>query len=227
MEIVIRPRQAGLGLAAVIAFLTAAHVLCGLHLHLAGAGETPLLVRLFHFGQEQNIPAFFQSVLLLFCGGLLFAAGFLRRPDLFYPWLGLGAIFLFLALHEATILDEHLIAVFRDAFGRDGRVRSAWLIPYVVALVPLGLLYLRFLSRLPAATRTLFVVAAGIYLAGVVAMELVGAYHYRPGGPQTVLYEIAKTFEELLEMTGIGVFAVALLRYLAEEYGGGIRFLAR
>ena len=228
MDIVIRPRKFAFVLAALVAFLTAANVLGGMYVYLSGASQTPLLVKLFHFDHEQTIPAFFQSVLLLFCGVLLLLIAVMRRPDLFYYWIALGGIFVFLAVDEATSIHENLIVVVREGLGTSGLLHSAWVIPYVLALIPLGLIYLRFLFRLPAFTRNLFVLAAAIYLTGAVGLEMVGAYFYEWGGLRTFRYQITMTAEELLEMIGIGVFVFALMHYMAGACGGaGIRFLSR
>jgi hypothetical protein len=85
----------------------------------------------------------------------------------------------------------------------------------IPALVIFGLLYLRFWLRLPVFERIFFVVSAGIYLYGVIGMEAVSGWMDELWGVNSLIYNIAMTIEETMEMGGMILFIYTLLHYLA------------
>jgi len=94
-----------------------------------------------------------------------------------------------------------------------------WVVPYGIAVVVIGLVYLKFVLRLPNNTRARFVTAGLIYLIGALGIEMLGAREADLHGTETVLYSMLYTFEEMLEMLAIILFIYALLSHLAQETG--------
>jgi hypothetical protein len=67
----------------------------------------------------------------------------------------------------------------------------AWVIPYSLLVLVLGIVYLRFLMDLPPGTRRRFLIAAMPYLAPALGMEMIGgAYCQRICSITDVPYEI-------------------------------------
>ena len=62
----------------------------------------------------------------------------------------------------------------RKGLNTSGILFYAWVIPYGIALLILIFLYLKFFISLPAKTRKLFIIAAVVYLLGVIGIELMG-----------------------------------------------------
>jgi hypothetical protein len=96
----------------------------------------------------------------------------------------------------------------------------AWVVPYAALVVVIGLLYTRFLRRLPRGVSVRFVIAGGIFVCGALGMELISermieqlGYDYR-----SLPMELEYLVEETMEMFGAAYFLTALLRYV--ELGG-------
>jgi hypothetical protein len=83
--------------------------------------------------------------------------------------------------------------------------------------VLLGLVYLKFLFRLPKKTMVNFIVAGVVYVGGALGVELIGG-RYREMQGINFTYKMIATVEESLEMLGVVMFIRALLLYLSESY---------
>jgi hypothetical protein len=182
------------------------------------------LVSLTFVDNERNIPTLF-SVLDLALASLCLAvvAALTRkngRPD-FSKWVVLSVGFLYLAFDEALSLHERMSAPIKSFFGgRDvGFHHTYWAIPGLAGVIVLGLYFLKFLFRLPARTRILFVLAGAIFVGGAVGVEMLSGDYYEVHG-YGLGYSMIATIEESLEMAGVILFIYAILDYLAREYGG-------
>lgn len=177
------------------------------------------LVHLFDFNEEANIPTFYSAVTLLISALLLFSITILhkRSGKSYLPWLCLGAVFLFLTFDEFASLHELTIGVSREAFNASGYFHYAWVIPYSIGLVALGLIYIPFLKNLEKKIRNLFLLSAAIFVAGALGFEMLGGNVVQSHGP-TPLFAFFYTVEETLEMVGIAVFIFALLTYIPNSY---------
>lgn len=181
-----------------------------------------LLVKLFNFDFERNLPTVFSSCILLFSGFLLhYIALHEKKPSRPYKdWLLLAVIFYYLAIDEAISLHEILIHPVRK-IGTTGIFFWAWVIPYGLALLVFILYYLRFLRKLPAVVAKGFIIAGVIYVAGAIGFEMWGAHIYTTHNETlTFSYALVATVEELLEMLGILYFIRVLLYYIECSYGG-------
>lgn len=223
VTVILRPRKWIVWLAAFAALLIAANLI-GLAAKFGfderwGYGFVPL----FDLDGERNVPSLFSGLLILSCGvllSLIALGGRGRRVGRTY-WLGLAAIFLFLAVDEVVSLHERLIEPLRAALHTSGVLYFAWLIPYGIAGLLVGVAYARFLFRLPPATRNRMVVAGLVYVAGAAGLEMAGGWYLEQlGGQHNLYYELLTTCEESLEMYGMILFARALLRYMAGEACG-------
>ena len=81
----------------------------------------------------------------------------------------------------------------------------------------LGLLFLKFLLRLPPLTRWSFLGAGAVYLGGAIGIEMIGGRYAESHGDENLTYQLLTHLEESMEMAGMIVFIHALLRYLAEQ----------
>ena len=158
------------------------------------------------FGSRLNLdsegapPAWYSAGLLASAGVLALLRGRLRpRTREGLPWLLAGAFFLFMSLDEVFGVHEELEA----STGIDWQLLYAPLVA-VGAIAWLGVLRLLGPPRLALA---LFVAGAVAWLAGQ-ALEAIQWSGNRFVHPETVVPE------EVLEMTGSGLFALALLIHL-------------
>ena len=139
------------------------------------------IVRLLSVNSENNIPTYFSTFLLIFSALLLAVITVLERRQAnsyaFY-WAILSAGFFFMAADELLSFHERLIKPVRRLLGDDylSIFHYAWVIPYMVLVLILGLFFLRFLWSLTRKTRLAFLMAATLFIGGAVGCEIVGAY---------------------------------------------------
>lgn len=183
---------------------------------LNAANGTQLISHYFNFDRESNFPSLYSALALGFCSYLLAIITTLKkieRARFTRHWKALSLIFLFLAIDEACSIHELFIPILRGALDARGIFYFTWVIPAFLLLLIFLISFRKFIYNLPTKTKTLFVTAGIVYVAGALGMELIGGYIADNFGYGTV-YGIASSIEEILEMLGIVVFINALLCYI-------------
>lgn len=181
---------------------------------------TRIVVRYFDFNGEENVPAFFSSVILLVAAGLLYfiylASSKAKVRNGKRYWLTLAFIFVFMAIDESVQVHEHVAEFVRPQLNSDlnGLLYWSWVVPYAIAVVVIGAFFLKWVLALPAVTRNLFIVSGVMFVGAALGFELIEGYLYKQYGIDHLYNRIMYTLEELLEMTAIVLFIYALLRYL-------------
>jgi hypothetical protein len=180
------------------------------------------LLDLFDFAIEGNIPTLYSAVAILLCSALLALITYTEwhKPESKRSyWLGLTMLFLFLAIDEGVAIHEAIGSYLERYLHAEGFLYFMWVVPYGIAVVMIGLVFLKFVRELPKNTQTRFVMAGVIYLVGVLGIEMLGAREADLHDTYTVLYSVLYTLEEMLEMLGIVIFIYALLSHITEETG--------
>jgi sulfur relay (sulfurtransferase) DsrF/TusC family protein len=222
MEITLQPKKVALTFFWVVMALTLIHSTVLFFYYYLKDEEVFGLVDIFDFDIEGNVPTLYSTVALLFCSALLaIIARSKWKNDAGWrkSWLGLAAIFLYLAIDEGVGLHEYLSEIFEKFMQAEGLLYFLWVVPYGIATAFVGLIYLRFVLNLPKRTRALFVVAGVIFLTGAVGIEMLSAREVYRHSSYTITYGVLYTFEELFEMLGIVLFIYALLSYMVRETG--------
>jgi len=175
-----------------------------------------LIIRLFDFNQEANIPSFFSSLLFLAASFLLLFITVYKksRKRKYWGWLGLTILFFFLTLDEAVSIHEFLIGFFRKKLNLSGYLYYAWVIPYGITLIILGLVYIPFFRNLNSKLFFLMMLSAGLYLSGAIGFEMLGGKSFEVNG-LSFTYRVLYTMEETLEMIGLAVFIYTLNWYIS------------
>lgn len=192
----------------------------GLGLYFRYELEHPLamgFVPLFNFDTEGNVPTFYSSLLLLVASLLFYWAAQINRAadsKQTRQWHLLSLIFFFLALDESAAIHELLIDPLRTAFHLKGLFYFSWVIVGMVGVLLLGIFFLRFVISLPAQFRTELLLAAALYLTGVIGLELVGSDYASIHGLANLRYELIATGEELFETAGLITLINALIKYI-------------
>ncbi len=186
--------------------------------------ETPLKdLRHFSLDHETNLGAWFSSMVMLCIAGLAGLIGVMERhskqPQNWLYWMGLSVGFLYMSVDENIGIHEITINPLRTAFDLSGPLYFAWVIPGMILVAMLGLVYLRFLVRLPRRFAVLFVISGTIYLSGALGFEMLGAMFAGSVGYDALGYKIFYTLEETCELVGLTTFLSALLAYLGEIHG--------
>ena len=176
------------------------------------------LSRSFDFNEENNVPTFFSSVILLIAAGLLFLIYSLRKDDQVdgRKWQLLGFVVLFIAIDETVQIHEFVADVVRPRLVTDlgGLLHWAWVVPYGALVLAVAAYFLKFVLRLPILTRGLFLLSGCMFVAGAIGLELLEGYFYKRYGLNHIYNKGLYCAEELLEMSAVVVLIYALLRYL-------------
>ena len=222
MEIRIEPGRFALALMLVAIVLLIAHVTGAIASHGFHHQQVFGLVDSFDMNVENNVPTFFSAFILVTSAVLLTVITSQSTADRYAGhWKWLVIIFAFMAIDEDASLHELLIEPVRDLLPVAGPLYFAWVIPYGLAVLVIGVLYLRFVWSLTARTRGLFIGAGSLYLAGALGFESVGGWYFSLHGEMEDLsYSLLVAAEEFLEMSGIILFIYALLDYLRDRLAG-------
>jgi hypothetical protein len=176
------------------------------------------LVPMFYLNEENNIPTFFTVVLMLFISLLLsLIANINYKLGIRHTakWAILSIGFLYMAFDEGFAIHENLTSPFRGLMGDTnlGIFYYAWVVPGIILVLFLGAFFTKFLLQLPVATRSRFLVAAGIYLAGAIGVELIGGQYAEIHGINNPTYSFIVTIEESLEIIGLILFISSLINH--------------
>ena len=219
------PRSVAYVLGAIIVCLLCAHAV-GLVMRLGfGHASVHGLVPLFDVNVEGNIPTFF-SVCLGLCSAALFAVIALDAKgrgdrDAIY-WTVLAAGFLFLSYDECFQVHEKMTepmrAMLRGSDPADGAslglMYFSWVVPGLIGAFIVSLFFLKFMLRLPVATRRRMILAASLFLGGCLGMELINGSVMESQG-DGLLYNVLVMTEEGLEMTGMATLIYAMTIHIA------------
>jgi hypothetical protein len=180
------------------------------------------LARAVYFNAEANLATFFNFLLIIGVTALLAlnAARAYSEGDRWrHHWVGLIVLTLLMAFDEAAQVHERLNDVIRMFVEFDGYLRFAWVIPGMTFVAAVAIVYLRFVLALPRRAAALTLLGGGMFVAGSLGVELIGAKLWSEEAADTVRYGLVTTLEESLEMLGLMIFAYALMLPLADSDG--------
>jgi len=160
---------------------------------------------------EANVPTWFASSLLLV--GAIAAGSIASRLA---PgargrrhWWGIALALGFVSLDEVAGLHEHL----GGHLDTGGILYFDWVIWAAPIVVVLALVYLRFLRALPSPLRERLVLAAVVYVAGALVMELPLGWWTDRWGTDSFGYALIDWIEETLELVGTTLALHALVAH--------------
>lgn len=227
----ISPRKIAFALLCVIAILLFVNLAIIYLRFVKGFAHLRGFIHGFYFDAEANLPSLYSALAIFFCSVLLWLIGTLgieKTARRSFYWKILSAIFIFLAIDEFGSLHEYMIQPVRRMMHQSpldsDYLYFAWFIPYIIFVLLLVIVLLRFLFSLPARTRWLFILGGAVFLSGAVGMEMVGGKYWAERGwaidgsdEVNLTYALITTFEELLEMLGIVIFIYALSGYYLKQ----------
>jgi hypothetical protein len=213
-------------LLAITVLLVIASVSGQLSKYLADHDQVFGLVPLFNADGDRNIPNVFAVLQFAMSAFLLMiiAHGVVKAKGPYaVQWSILTVIFVLFAIDEAWALHKMLTnplslqtrGVFNDFFA--AIFYYAWVIVGIAFVGLVGLFFLRFLWALPAATRNIFLLSGGLFVAGAVGVEMICGYYAYEYGTRNLTYNLIANVEEALEMFGLTLFIHGLLGYLREQ----------
>ncbi|MBT8041767.1 MAG: hypothetical protein KJN98_01210, partial [Pontiella sp.] len=175
--------------------------------------------KIINFDAEGNLPAYFSSAILALSGLLAFAISLGVRSERLksLQWAGLGAVLFFLSIDEAVMIHEVVAHAARLVVKGPGMHHAAWVVPYLIAVVILGAIYLKFFLQLPAETKKFLLIGAGLFLLGAVGVEVVSCIWEEAGHGKDFIYHLFATTEETFEMLGVISIIYAFASYLDKQ----------
>lgn len=212
------PARVAVALLWTITALVTIHALSLFGVFELGRDHQLGLFRLFNLSEEGNVPTWFAATTLFLSAVLLGVTWRVVREagePFARHWAFLALIFLFIAIDEAAGIHELLILPVRALLSTRRALYFAWVIPYGIAVVVVGLAYARFMLALPRRTALLFLAAALLYVAGAIGMEMLSPWVYDWTGEVTLPMFVMLLVEETLEMVGVAILVYALLDHLA------------
>lgn len=228
-NLAISPKKVTTILTVIVLSLTVAHIIGQYYKDFLGSDPFLLKIvdKLDLDIETNNLPNWYQSSTLLLCSFLLGVVALLKKAqrsaDIRY-WGFLAVTFLYLSVDELVAVHEHATVPLRLALDLHGLFYLSWVIPAAVCLSIFVGLYLKFLWRLPAETRWVFIISGTIYVAGAVGLEMISARFFELNeplimdlaatGPIVFQYALLTGAEEFLEMTGIVIFLYGLLSHI-------------
>jgi hypothetical protein len=207
-------------LCGILAGVMTAGLLAEAWIATIGDGRSGLVSQFFSLSYEQNLPTWLSSSLLFSCAVLLSLIASSERPGTPFRahWWGLAAAFFYISLDELAAIHEILNS--RLTFG--GILYFGWVVPATGVVIALGLLYLRFLRNLPGGVRRQFIVAGAIYVGGALGTEFLLGYWTSLAGDDNFVYALIDLCQESMELVGMTLFLLSLVRLLAAS-GGGVQ----
>ena len=128
-------------------------------------------------------------------------------------------LFVFLSVDEFVSIHETLSSNMYHMLNASGLLFYTWVVLYFVAIVILGLVYLRFMINLPTKTRNLFIFALLLFVSGALGVEMLEGRYVEMYGRTPFFHLFLITLEEILEMVGLVVFIYGLGSYINSELG--------
>lgn len=232
LEFTVSPRKVALALGLLaIYFAAQSLVIEYAQIQLANTDASPsllLLLDLFSVNAEQTIPTWYSAMLLFASSIVLWMIATAKRGDQHgYAgyWTGLAIVFLYLSMDESAVIHEILADWLQHRYELTGYLAFGWQLVAAPLVAFFGLLYARFVFRLPVRTRNLFILAGLLYLGGTLVLDAVSANEWDRDGGITFRYLAIGTAEEVCEMLGVVLFLYALLSYIVSmRYTFVLRF---
>ncbi|WP_339134692.1 MAG: hypothetical protein WGN25_16045 [Candidatus Electrothrix sp. GW3-4] len=226
-QLKIHPRETALFFLAFVILLTVLHSIAQTVLLSTGNQDLRGIAAYVDLDIEKNIPSFYSGFALFLSSLLFFCISSLEKKQgrKRCYWLGLAAVFLFLSLDEAFVLHERLGEYTKEYIRSTGILEASgllyfpWILPYSILMAILGILYFRFILRLPRKTAVLLILSAIIFLTGAAGFDMLGGREAELHGYYSVTYTVLYTIEEFLEMNGIVLLIYTLLAYIEQQFG--------
>jgi hypothetical protein len=158
-----------------------------------------LLLQLFELDEENNLPTWFSSFLLLnnSIALLLICNNVVNRN---WQWLVLAVGFLILSVDEVAGLHETFHST----------IENNWTIYAAPLVLAVGLIYIPFLMALPRKLAVGFVISGSLYTGGALGVEWLA----QDMDEETFAYALAVQAEDGTEMVGALLFLALNLNYL-------------
>ena len=174
---------------------------------------------------EGNLPTWATAVLLLACAAAAAVVAATVRgphPSDWRYWMLMSVALVALSADEAASLHELLVGPLRALVGGSPWLRYPLILPGLGVVVAAGVVFGRFILRLPAETRRAVVAGGALFVFGALVIETIGGWFDPVLYGDNLPYVLLSATEEACEMVGVAMVLVGLLRHI-ERHSGEIR----
>jgi hypothetical protein len=218
-------RQVEEWLTVALVFTACSLVLASIVAHLLadvvspGSLNVQDLLRKFDTDREGNIPTWWSSMLLAALAVLLALAGHRgpRTGSFRREWYGLAVLVGAMSLDEAASVHELAVPVSDKIDGLPSVLHFFWIVPGTLLLLVVAVALRRFVGALDTVLRRRLGWATAVYFLGALGLEAVGGVLSERYGEESGAYFAGTQVEEALELLGMGIAIVALVRWLRGE----------
>ncbi len=169
-----------------------------------------------NLNQEQNIGAWFSTILLASCAFLLLTIGrrAVRLNEKYSRfWFFLAFVFVALSLDEASSVHEMVMVPLHSVLHTDGLLRYVWVLPALFLVPAFAITSIPFLLSLRRPYGLWIFISGAVFVAGALGMEMLEGLTDGTGITFVIFYLI----EETLEIAGTVSFLFALMSYLSNN----------
>ncbi len=179
--------------------------------------------RMINMDREMNLPTWYEAALMSASGALLgiIAQRKQELQDRFSgDWRLLSRIFYLLAIDEVVGIHElFILPDLADELQLPWFLHSTWVIPGIIVVGLFIRRFWRFGKHLNRSARRWFIGSLGLFVIGVIGLEMVGSAYAQWQHQQSLGYAMIATLEEVIEICGMIAFIYALLNYLRDLQG--------
>lgn len=190
---------------------------------VGGYGSQRGLEQLFNLDRENNLPTWYSSALLL--GAAILAgtvAAATRRGGQRHPthWAAISLLLAGMSADEIASLHSRTgpaVGALLSRIGIHGGGFSPdfyWVVPGIILVAIVAAAFWPFFRDLPAPTRRSLFLAAVVFVAGAIGVEIYEGTIVDPTNP-TMQYAVAVAVEEGCEMVGVVMAIQGILSHLA------------
>jgi hypothetical protein len=172
-----------------------------------------LVFQLFDLDEENNLPTWFSSFLLLNSSLVMYLVARINRDRGYFHWMLLSVGFLVLSIDEVAGIHESIHTA----------IDFNWAYAGGILVLALGLSFIPFLLSLNRRLAILFVISGLIYVTGIIGVELLS----EDMDEDSMAYGFATAVEEGLEMLGALLFLAVNLEELKRQNDTTLTISAR
>lgn len=177
------------------------------------------LLPLLHIDREGNLAAWLSSTTMLFCSLVawsLRSSGEYHRGVDNRAWALVALALFLMSMDETAQVHERVGSLVQPILPDIGVLYFGWVAVGVLGAAIVAPFFVRFVRQLPDRTRMQLILAAIVFLAGAIGVEMVtGEYMSRTEDKLSLTYIFLSHIEELLEMLGLIILLRALLQHAA------------
>ena len=157
-----------------------------------------LLLQLFDLDEENNLPTWFSSFLLLNNAFFLVLVARAENTQDKLQWTMMSVGFFVLAIDEVAGLHETF----------NSSIEMNWAIPGAILVLLVGAAFIPFLLRLRRGLAGMFILSGAVFVSGAIIIELLS----EEMDSDSLSYMMAVAVEEGLEMFGAWLFLKTLMK---------------